>query len=70
MGLLPLVVSLWSSRTFRHPLRWSMVLLNILLCIFLLAVEDRPGNGLDLALNGVLFTVYMGCCIHFWYSNT
>ncbi len=68
MGLLPLVVSLWSSRTFRHPLRWSMVLLNFLLCVFLLAVQNRPGNGLDLALNGVLFTVYIGCCIHFWYA--
>ena len=68
MGLLPLVVSLWSSRTFRHPLRWSMVLLNCVLCVFLLAVQNRPGNGLDLALNGVLFTVYIGCCIHFWYA--
>jgi diguanylate cyclase (GGDEF)-like protein len=36
--------------------------------IFLLAVQTRPGNGPDLALNGLLFTVYLGCCLHFWYK--
>jgi diguanylate cyclase (GGDEF)-like protein len=31
-------------------------------------VQRRPSDGADLALNGVLFTVYLGCCIHFWYA--
>ncbi len=38
------------------------------LSIFLLIIQNRPGNGTALALNALLFTVYFGCCIHFWYS--
>jgi diguanylate cyclase (GGDEF)-like protein len=48
-------------------LRWTTVLLYVDLSIFLLAFQHRSGNGADLALNGVLFAVYFGCCIHFWY---
>jgi predicted signal transduction protein with EAL and GGDEF domain len=47
-------------------LRWTVVGLYSLLSIYLLAFQHRPGNGGDLAVNGVLFTVYVGCCIHFW----
>jgi hypothetical protein len=36
------------------------------LSIFLLIIQNRPGNGAALALNALLFTVYFGCCIHFW----
>jgi hypothetical protein len=36
--------------------------------LILLLVQPRPGNGPDLALSGILFTVYFGCCIHFWYT--
>jgi diguanylate cyclase (GGDEF)-like protein len=68
VGLVPAVVSLGSSRTFIHPLRSFVVLLYIGLAVFLLIMQNRPGNGLDLALNAVLFTVYIGCCIHFWYA--
>jgi diguanylate cyclase (GGDEF)-like protein len=38
------------------------------LSAYLLVFQHRPGNGDDLAQNGVLFTVYIGCCIHFWYA--
>jgi diguanylate cyclase len=65
-GLLPLAITLASLRKFSHPLRWVMLSLHIALSIFLLAVQGRPG-GTDLALNGVLFTVYIGCTFHFWY---
>ncbi len=34
----------------------------------LLLFQHRPGNGGDLALNAVLFTVYIGCCTHFFYA--
>jgi diguanylate cyclase len=67
-GALPLAVGFASLRGFTHPLRWIIVVLYSGLSVFLLAVENRPGNGPDLALNGVLFTVYFGCCIHFWYA--
>jgi diguanylate cyclase (GGDEF)-like protein len=68
MGALPLAIALGTIRKFRHPLRWGLVLLYVALSVFLLAVQNRPGNGPDLALNAVFFTVYFGCCIHFWYA--
>jgi diguanylate cyclase (GGDEF)-like protein len=68
MGALPLAISLGNIRKFHHPLRWALVLLYVALSVFLLAVQNRPGNGSDLALNAVFFTVYFGCCVHFWYA--
>jgi diguanylate cyclase (GGDEF)-like protein len=68
MGALPLVISLLNIRKLNHPLRWGLVLLYAALSVFLLMVQNRPGNGLDLALNAVFFTVYLGCCMHFWYA--
>jgi diguanylate cyclase (GGDEF)-like protein len=43
-------------------------MLYLALGIFLLSVQGRPGNGPYLALNGVLFTVYFSCCLHFSYK--
>jgi diguanylate cyclase (GGDEF)-like protein len=68
LGALPLAISLLNIRKLNHPLRWGLVLLYAALSVFLLTVENRPGNGLDLALNAVFFTVYLGCCVHFWYA--
>jgi len=65
--LLPLLLTLLSLRRFNHPLRWITVLLYTSLAAFLLIFQHRPGNGLTLALNAVLFTVFFGCCIHFFY---
>jgi len=68
LGALPLLVALSTVRKFNHPLRWGLVLLYVSLSVFLLKVQNRPGDGLDLALNAVFFTIYLGCCIHFWYA--
>jgi hypothetical protein len=66
-GALPLAIALWLSRDSiaRCAGRWSAFTpsLSILPSP---AFQHRPGNGGDLAVNGVLFTVYIGCCIHFW----
>jgi diguanylate cyclase (GGDEF)-like protein len=67
LGMGPLMLALQALRRFSHPLRWMTVALYFALGIFLLFVQNRPGNGPDLALNGVLFTVYLDCCLHFWY---
>lgn len=67
-GILPLAVAVSSLPHFGHRLRWITVFLYLDLCIFLMAVQHRPGTGPDLALNAVLFTVYLGCGIHFWYT--
>jgi diguanylate cyclase (GGDEF)-like protein len=66
-GALPLAIALIWLAKFNHPLRWVTVSLYVGLSIYLLNVQNRPGNGSDLAMNGVLFTVYFGCCIHFWW---
>ena len=68
IGLLPLAVTLTSMRDFEPSLRWVNVIQYCPLSIFLLIIQNRPGNGTALALNALLFTVYFGCCIHFWYS--
>jgi diguanylate cyclase (GGDEF)-like protein len=67
VGTGPLILALLALRRFSHPLRWMTAMLYFVLGIFLLAVQTRPGNGPDLALNGVLFTVYLDCCLHFFY---
>ena len=67
MGILPLGLAVACLRSFSNPLRWTIVLVNALLAAFLLAFQNRPGNGADLAMNAVLFTVYIGCCLHFLY---
>lgn len=62
----PLAVALFAVRRFSHPLRWLAVALHCGLAIFLLSMEGRKDGG-DLALDGVLFTVYIGAAVHFWY---
>ncbi len=66
-GAAPLAITLIRLKQFTHPLRWILVALYCALSIFLLSLQFRPGNGTDLAINGVLFTVYFGCCLHFWW---
>jgi diguanylate cyclase (GGDEF)-like protein len=55
-------------RTKNHPLRWMLVGLFCGLAVFLLIFQNRPSSGLNIALNGVLFTVYFGCSLHFLYA--
>jgi diguanylate cyclase (GGDEF)-like protein len=31
-------------------------------------LQDQPGTGILPAVNGVLFTVYFSCCVHFWFA--
>ncbi len=69
LGAVPLTIGLWTMRRgFTHPLRWVLMALNVALAVFLLAVQQRTPNGTDLAFDGVIFTIYFGCCIHFWYA--
>ncbi|HUN82892.1 MAG TPA: GGDEF domain-containing protein [Terracidiphilus sp.] len=68
VGALPLAIALMSLRTVHHPLRWIIVVLYCALSVFILSVQHRNPNGGDVALNAVLFTVYFGCALHFWYS--
>jgi diguanylate cyclase (GGDEF)-like protein len=64
----PIAVALTDTRALRQPLRWFILLQYLLLAIYLMLVQYRPAVGYDLALNGLLFVIYAGCCIHFWYA--
>jgi len=64
----PLTILFLNLRRFSHPLRWFIVVLHVLLAIYLLAVQHRPEDGGDLALNGVLCTVYLGCALNFFFA--
>lgn len=68
IGIAPLAVMLSAIRRFNHPLRWTTVVIYAALAVFLLFVQHRPNNGEDLAVDGVIFTVYFDCCLHFWYA--
>ena len=68
LGAAPLIIALTARRDFTHLLRWLLVGIYCMLAVFLLTVQNRPGDGLNIATNGVLFTVYIGCCLHVWYS--
>ncbi|MGD0628373.1 MAG: GGDEF domain-containing protein [Terracidiphilus sp.] len=67
-GVLPLLIALSTIKTINTPLRWTLIGLYCSLSAFLLLIQHRPGDGGDLALNAVLFTVYFGCCTHFWFA--
>jgi diguanylate cyclase (GGDEF)-like protein len=67
IGILPLAVALSAFRAVNHPLRWITVALSGATACFILAVQNRPADGQDLALNALFFTIYFGCCLHFWY---
>jgi diguanylate cyclase (GGDEF)-like protein len=69
IGAAPLAVGAFSLRRgFTHPLRWALVILNVALAAFLLAIQRRTPNGIDFAFDAVIFSIYFGCCFHFWYA--
>ena len=68
IGLLPLTIALINLPRFRHPLRWMVVAIYLVLSIFLLSVQLKPNYGANLALNAIFFTIYIGCAFHFWYG--
>lgn len=68
LGAAPMAVAIGSLHKLNHFLRWVVVSIYWALTAFLLTVQLRPGIGQNLALHGVLFTVYFGCCIHVWHT--
>lgn len=68
LGFFPLILTLYTLRYFQHFLRWILVCLYGTLTIFLLAVQNNVETGAEFAVNGVLFTVYFGCCLHILYT--
>jgi diguanylate cyclase (GGDEF)-like protein len=67
-GIGPLAIMLASLHRFNNPLRWATVFQNIVLAAFLLTFQHRPGNGVYMAINAVLFVIYLGCSINFFFA--
>jgi diguanylate cyclase len=67
-GVSLLVLALFNTSTGNHPLHWVTVGLYCGLSVFLLSFQDKPHIGHELALNAVLFTIYLGCSIYFSYD--
>lgn len=67
-GMIPLMVALYRLPRINHPLRWTTVGIYCALSIYLLLVQNHPSTGRALALDGLLFAVYFGCCIHFLFA--
>jgi diguanylate cyclase (GGDEF)-like protein len=65
-GAGPLAVAVLSVRAVNSALRWATVCLYCALSVFLLAFQNRPDNGSNLALNAILCTVYLGSSINFF----
>jgi diguanylate cyclase (GGDEF)-like protein len=71
-GLVPLAITLFALRRHNSRYRWSTVTVNLLLSAFLLAFQNRPGNGPYLAMNAVMVAVFLDCAIksYFAYRRT
>jgi diguanylate cyclase (GGDEF)-like protein len=69
VGLGPLTVALTYRRYGQHGLRWLTVALHMALGAELIVLRRQAGGSPDLGVDAILFVVYIGCCIYFWYSH-
>ncbi len=67
LGIGPVSLALASWRQFTHVLRWNIAGCYAGLSAFILLVQRKPDFDANITINGVLFTVFFGCCLHFWY---
>jgi len=68
LGIGPLAITLIALRTINRALRWTTTALYLALALFLLAIQHWSVAFSDLALNAVLFIVYLGCSINFFFA--
>jgi len=65
----PLTVGLIYVRYAQHALRWLTVGLQFALGAELLVLRRQTGGNIDLCVDAILFVVYLGCCLYFWYTH-
>ncbi|MGA2887341.1 MAG: GGDEF domain-containing protein [Terracidiphilus sp.] len=72
LGLSPLTVMLVSARRVNHPLRGVVVLIYGALSIFLLSLQNQPGNvpgtNPEIPRHAIMFAVYFCCFIFVFYT--
>ena len=67
-GLGPLAITLFALRRCNSMYRWTTVTVNLLLSVFLLVFQNRPGNGPYLAMNAVMVAVFLDCAVKFFFA--
>ena len=67
-GLGPLAITLFALRRCNSMYRWTTVTVNLLLSVFLLVFQNRPGNGPYLAMNAVMVAVSLDCAVKFFFA--
>ena len=69
IALGPLAVGLFYVRYAQHALRWLTVGLQFALGSELWVLRRQTGGDLNLCIDAILFIVYLGCCLYFWYTH-
>jgi diguanylate cyclase (GGDEF)-like protein len=69
IALAPLYVALSYRRYGQHALRWLTVALHFALGAELMVLRRQAGGDPSFGIDAILFVVYIGCCIYFWYSH-
>jgi len=65
----PLAVAIAYIRTSQHLLRWLTVGLQFALGAELLVLRRQMNGNTDLCVSAILFAVYLGCSLYFWYTH-
>jgi diguanylate cyclase len=65
----PLTLAVLLVRQAQHALRWITVAMHLFLGAALVVIGHMHWGTTDTALNAILFTVYLECCIYFWYTH-
>jgi diguanylate cyclase (GGDEF)-like protein len=69
IALGPLAVGIFYIRYAQHLLRWLTVGLQFALGSELLVLRRQTNGNVDLCVSAILFVVYLGCCLYFWYTH-
>jgi diguanylate cyclase (GGDEF)-like protein len=69
IGTAPLAIGMLSARRDQHPLRWVTVGLQFALGIMLVVLGHLQNVNPHLGTYAILFSVFMGCCLYFWYTH-
>jgi diguanylate cyclase (GGDEF)-like protein len=70
IAIAPLMVAIGYKRYGQHALRWLTVGLHFALGAELMVLRRQFPNDLSVGIDAILFVVFLGCCIYFWYSHT
>jgi diguanylate cyclase (GGDEF)-like protein len=65
----PISIGLYYRNAGQHTLRWLTGILHFALGVGLMLNSHLPAGNPDLGVNIILFTVYLECCLYFWYTH-